>query len=288
MDKPVSKIDRCSIQSVALGLAVFVLSACGGGGSGEPPSAAPITQSSMPRGTAPTAARFVSGVFGGTLRDERDYEVLYVTMGDGVKVGFFGTDWSHAFRFVDYWVSTDSAWTWTSIDGTRSGRFNAGYRGLPAYVDVRFDVTVPSLSGSILAGQLTTTTASFEGGPIQGTSYEFSRPISIAAVVGSWSLVDSAGNPMAVDIAPNGKLNGSYLGCGFKGSVAVSGSENALVVSFDFDASVASCAPALENSTGYRGFAIALPMTSGATRLAFWAGSNDGWNWITFATVGQR
>jgi len=288
-------------------LASLLLTACGGGG--DPSGVSSVTAEDVPPcGIEGSGARVqgcnglrmppppalatstpIVGIFGGTLSDDQPYDLLYVVMRDGTKVGYFGTDWSNSFKFVDYFLSTDSAGSWVSLDGTRGGLINGGYRGEPAFVSATFDMAIPSLSGVITAGQLTTKTVPFSGGAIPGSSYRFDTPATVAAVEGRWELVDQVGNAVAIDVASDGALKGSYRGCSFTGSAKPSdGGENALMLSFDFDQPVASCQPDLENSQGYMGFAIALPMTNGGTRLLMFVGSNAGFDWIVFAAVGQR
>jgi hypothetical protein len=156
-------------------------------------------------------------------------------------------------------------------------------------VAATFDMAIPSLSGVITAGQFTTKTVAFGGGPISGSSYRFDMPATVATVEGRWDLVDQVGNAVAIDVASDGALKGSYRGCSFTGSAMPSdGGQNALTLSFDFDEPVANCQPDLENTINYMGVAIALPMTSGGTRLLIFVGSTVGFDWITFAAVGQR
>ncbi|HEV8210363.1 MAG TPA: hypothetical protein VGP77_09590 [Vicinamibacterales bacterium] len=295
------------LTALSLLLASLLLAACGGS---DPSGVAPVTAEALPPcGIEGSGARVLGctggpqlppppalatstpivGVFGGTLSDDQRYDLLYVVMRDGTKVGYFGTDWSNSFKFVDFWISGDSAGSWVSADGTRSGTFNGFYRGEPAFVAASFDMAIPSLSGVITAGQFTTKTVAFSGGAIPGSSYRFDTPAKVAAVEGTWELVDQVGNAVAINVASDGALKGSYRGCSFTGSAKPSdGGENALMLSFDFDQPVANCQPDLENTQGYRGFAIALPMTSGGTRLLMFVGSNEGFDWIVFAAVGQR
>ena len=274
---------------VALAL---MLGACGGGGSDGTTSAA-AAPAPTPTAPAPPSTKagdpVVLGVFGGTLSDEQEYDLLYVVMHDGTKVGFFGTDWSGSFRLVGSWASYRSTWSWISLDGKQSGMFNGDYRGEPAYVAVSFDMAVPRLSGQVKAGQLTPRTVSFVGGVIPGSGYRFDAPSSLGQAAGPWQLADVAGNPMVLEIAADGGLKGSYRGCSLSGIVKPSeGGENALAIAFDFDQPVATCQPDLENSADYGGFAIALPMDSGGTRLLLHVGSSAGWNWMSVAAVGQR
>jgi hypothetical protein len=234
----------------------------------------------------------IVGVFAGTLSDEREYDLLYVVMRDGTKVGYFGTDWAKSFKFVDSWASDDSPWGWVSTDGLRSGSSNGFYRGEGAFVSASFDMAIPRLSGLITAGQYKTKTVAFGGGAIAGSSYRLDEPASIRAIEGRWELVDSAGNVLAFDIAADGGLTGSYRGCIVSGSTKASdGGENVIVLSFDFGQIEPNCLPNGGNIwgfTGFTGFAIALPMVSGAMRLAVYVRSDSGLESIAIAAVGQR
>jgi hypothetical protein len=280
------------------------LAACGGGGSedgtgsgtnagtggiagtGTGAGAATCAGAAVPGGDA---KKIVSGVFGGTLKDGDNYDLLYVVMRDGTKVGYFGTDGSNTFNFVGSWTSYNPVWGWTSQDGTISRSFNGSYRGEPAYVATKFDMAIPCLSGLITAGQFTTRTATFDGGSIPNSTYVYNAPASVTQVTGAWELTDSAANRMTIDVAADGSLKGAYVGCSLTGSVKPSdGGENALKLSFDFDVPVKNCAPALENASGFNGFAIALPLSTGRTRLLFFAESFDAWNTFGFTAVGQR
>jgi hypothetical protein len=195
-----------------------LLVACGGGDD----SASPVVGQPPARAAATRTLNPIVGVFGGSLGDDQGYDLLYVVREDGTKVGYFGTDWTNSFKFAGYWVSHDAAWSWQSLDGTRSGTFNGAYRGEPAFVSATFDMVAPRLSGLITAGMLTTKTVAFGGGAIPGSSYKFDTPAFVATVAGRWELVDDGGKSVAIDIASDGGVQGNYQGCSVMGSATPS------------------------------------------------------------------
>jgi len=260
-----------NLSGVAIWSLLAALSGCGGGG--DNPIAVPKPVASQ----VPLPRPVVQGVFGGELVDEQAYNLLYVVMGDGTKIGYFGTDWSNEFKLVDTWVSHQGFWGWRSLDGTTSRIFNGGYRGEAALVSTTFDMSVPSLSGVITAGYFTTRTATFSGGSIPMSSYKFNEPASVAPVTGDWDLSTFT----AFNIAADGLLNGSYAGCNFTGSVKPSAKENVLALNFH-------CNPRLAYDGEYTGFVIALPMMAGGTRLFVYAISHSDWEPIQVFGVGQR
>src|SRR5215203_5684689 len=93
---------------------VAILSGCGGGGDNSAGLSNPVSTQT----TAPPRPSLVRGVFGGELKDEQAYDLLYVVLGTGEKIGFFGTGWSNEFRLVGYWSSNEAASSWTSQDRT--------------------------------------------------------------------------------------------------------------------------------------------------------------------------
>jgi hypothetical protein len=261
-----------------IALATF-LGACGGGGDSASPAS--------PARAAPTNS--IAGVFGGSLSDDQGYDLLYVVRRDGTQVGFFGSEWSNSFKLAGYWVSYNNpARFFQHQEPTRTDTSNGLYRGESAFVSTIFDMATPRLSGLIWAGMPTTRTVAFGGGPIAGSSYKFDTPASVGAVEGRWELVDESGNAVAIDIASDGGLKGSYQGCSVAGLVKPSaGGENALIVNFDF-----RCGPdpqPLPLLNGFSGFAIALPMSAGGTRLLIFAQAWGEWDGpSTFVAVGQR
>jgi hypothetical protein len=259
-----------NLSGVAIWSLLAALSGCGGGGDNPIAVPKPVASQVLPRPV-------VQGVFGGELVDEQAYNLLYVVMGDGTKIGYFGTDWSNEFKLVDTWVSHQGFSGWRSLDGTTSRIFNGAYRGEAALVSTTFDMSIPSLSGVITAGYFTTRMVTFSGGSIPMSSYEFNEPASVAPVTGDWDLSTFT----AFNIAADGLLNGSYAGCNFTGSVKPSATENVFALNFH-------CNPRLEYDGGYTGFVIALPMIAGGTRLFVYAISHSEWEAIQVFGVGQR
>jgi hypothetical protein len=257
-------------------LLAVVFAACGGSDD--------TNSMGAPNQAAPTA-KAVAGVFGGTLSDEKEYDLIYVVRGDGTKVGFFGSDWSTSFRLAGAWTSGNHAWSWTSQDGSQRLSFNGHYRGDVALVSTTFDMSVPVLSGSIAAGQPTTRTAAFAGGAIPGSDYKLDAAASLAAVQGRWELADATGSRMTLDIAPDGSLIGSYGGSAFAGSARPSATgENALLLYLDFEP------PDPPNCRcSFNGFAIAIPMVAGTTRMLLQVSASTAWDGdIIYSVSGER
>jgi len=189
---------------IVMMLAVLTqLAACGGGGgedgagSGTNAGAGGIAGTGTGAGAATCAGAavpggdakaIVSGVFGGTLKDDVIFDLLYIVMRDGTKVGYFGTDGSNGFNLAGSWLSTDSVSTMSNPDGTNRRSINGYFRDGGAYVAVKFDMAIPCLSGLITVGNFTTRTATFDGGSIPNSTYVYNAPASVTQVTGAWGI----------------------------------------------------------------------------------------------------
>jgi hypothetical protein len=254
-----------------------LLPACGGGADNQPDASV----AELPVQIAP--AQGPLGVFGGTIARGSESDLLLVVREDGTKLGIYGTITSTAFRIAGYFYSGGD-WRSGSDPTVYNGR-DWGRGGSSVYVNASYDSTTPSLLGTIRS---VTETLSFAGGPIQGSSYNFNMPATVAGVVGSWNLTDEGGQSATLTIAADGSLVGQYQGCSMTGVVQASDSgKNFLKLGLSFN--MASCSNAWYTlDLPHHGFVLAYPLTAGGTQLIMWVETNDGVDFSKVLAAGRR
>jgi hypothetical protein len=269
--RPLTLMQAIRQRALLTVLAAFSLASCGGGGGDlSTPMTTPAPSSAAQAVPAMPGPNLL-GAFGGTITGGTSPDLLFVVRDDGTKLGFYGTNTSAGFSVAGYTYSGAGSWTSGSNPAVYNGR-DWGHGGLSVYVDATYDIAVPSLSGSIRSA---TESVSFAGGPIPGSSYNFSLPASVATVVGSWNMTDEAGHGATLQIAADGSVAGRYQACNLVGAVkpAASGLN---VLSLQLSLDRASCPSRWQTLDGYVGFALAYPMTAGGTQLIVWAETNNG------------
>ena len=144
-------------------LGIALLAACGGDAPVPPP--APEPQSPPPT----VYSTGLSSIYGGTLTGGNAYDIIVVVDSAKVLWGIYGSDASTEFRplgLLRGWQPTTSTSTrYVSTDGdmTAPGSWR------PTKVDLSFDASIPSMSGSVTADL-----ASFSigGGRMPGQGYD--------------------------------------------------------------------------------------------------------------------
>jgi len=167
-------------------LGIALLAACGGDAPVPPP--APEPQSPPPT----VYSTGLSSIYGGTLTGGNAYDIIVVVDSAKVLWGIYGSDASTEFRplgLLRGWQPTTSTSTrYVSTDGdmTAPGSWR------PTKVDLSFDASIPSMSGSVTADL-----ASFSigGGRMPGQGYDPNAQPTLDEIVGNWTLVPNSGRP---------------------------------------------------------------------------------------------
>jgi len=160
--------------------------------------------------------------------------------------------------------------------------------GYGASLALAIDAAAPAVTGS-LHYRDQTATYELSGGAVQGSSYSYDRPASVADAAGAWNLTDLQANNAALSVVPDGGFSGTYQGCTLTGTMKPTWRGVNLM---DLQATLTACPASRTNtlSLPYKGFAVAFPMTVGGTQLLIYATAFDEitWNGDTVVAIGRR
>lgn len=293
---------------------VGMLAACGGGdmpavmatptATTTPPPASPapavITCTPPPEGPPPVASELAAtgrlAAVGGTIAGRADASFILFTKrsiwteGQTLdRVMAYGPDLAASPVISGYIESSLGGYWCSSPDLTPYNGYDYPLQ-THTYLHTTSGSPAPTISGSI---RYPSATYAFSGGPLPGvaSSYLFGQAASIADVAGSWSLHDSQGRALALTVADNGALTGSYRGCTLNGTL---GPDPKIAGQFDlyFEPREIYClGPASANGGAYpwNGLVIAYPLASGGWQMLLWAESTDSWEWHGLAlAIGRR
>jgi hypothetical protein len=228
-----------------------LLAACGGGGGSDGDS-----NGAQPSNLTMDAA--AEGVYGGTLGGSTGSDFQMLALEDGSIWAMYGVQSSTSFSVYGF------------IQG--NGNFGGGKFSSSNIKDFGLS---PALAGTAsgtytaartISGSVTTskTTATLTGGPIPGSTYDYSSPASITTVSGTWSVNLTTGETASITISNTGALGGkSSGGCSFSGTVAPRASgKNVFDMTFKFGAAPCS----LPNQTA-TGIAVSYLLANGKRQL---------------------
>lgn len=281
---------------------MLLLAGCGGGDNSSSGDRAAFPSSNDTAGGRPspcdTPAEGVMttlppGIFGGTIEGQADGAFVLVTRdlwGTGSVDGrlFYGLDMIGPPKVTGV-VAFAPYFGCSSVDRRAgNGRDFALASNDPnqqgVYVFVALDPAVPSLTGSIRTLDGTQPTRRLTGGSIPGSTFDVKARSILADVVGGWAFVEPLGTPNSLAVSNDGKLQGTYRGCSVDGSVQPSVDGSNL---FDVQLNAKPC-EALAWLQDFKGFALAIPLATGSTRLLLWAEANNGIDWRYVLAIGQR
>lgn len=267
-----------------VGLLVGLLMACGGG---DPTSAPPARAPQPATGDAPnvngstvyiqTPSPEVPGVFGGRLERDTNPDFIFVVTDAWDKRLFYGTTSERGFSVAGFMILGGN-W-WTSADPTIYNGRDWG-AGEAVHLQTSHDAAIPSISGTLrFRGD---EPISLSGGPISESTYNYNAAPSLSMLTGSWTLLDTQKRIITVEVQPDGTVS-SEDGCGFSGRIVPDSSGNNL-----FRVSLDAPCFAEQGLSQHEGFALAMPLRSGATQLLFYVEANNGIDWTAVVATGMR
>ena len=261
-------------------LGIALLAACGGDAPVPPP--APEPQSPPPT----VYSTGLSSIYGGTLTGGNAYDIIVVVDSAKVLWGIYGSDASTEFRplgLLRGWQPTTSTSTrYVSTDGdmTAPGSWR------PTKVDLSFDASIPSMSGSVTANL-----ASFNigGGRMPGQGYDPNAQPTLDKIVGNWTLVANSGSPISMNVDASGGITGTAGACSIHASSIRAGDsgKNYYDVTLQFRRDTPlTCMEPYAFFDGVRGFALAYLSRDGGMQLT--VASQIGWDGQFFAAAKRR
>ena len=226
-------------------LACSLLAGCGGGGGSST--------------TTTTSTATAEGVYGGTLSGSTSTAFEALVLENGDIWSLYGTQTASVFSVAGFIQGAG-----TSNNGSFTSSTTKDFGFAPAVagsLNASYDATAKTIAGTFSAGGQT---ATFTGGPIAGSLYDYTAPASLTTVAGPWSTTSATGETITIDVAANGALTAATSsGCNFTGTVTPRPSgKNVFNVSLTFG--VAPCALAGQTATG---IALAYPLAGGLTQL---------------------
>ena len=218
------------------------LTACGGGGG----SSAPATTSA-------------EGVYGGSMTGSSSPAFQLLVLENGQFWTLYGTQTVSQFSVAGFTQGNGTATgsTFTSSDAKDFG-FAPASAGT---VNATFDATAKTIAGTFKVGAQT---ATFTGGPVPGSLYNYTIAASLTNIAGAWSVASSSGETVALNVAANGTFTAAgNSGCNFTGAITPRPSgKNVFNTTMIFGP--APCA--LPNQTA-SGIALSYPLANGRTQL---------------------
>lgn len=237
------------MKILAIALSALTLAACGGGGGGSTPAA------------APPPATSAEGVYGGTLSGTSNSAFQMLVLENGDFWTLYGSSTASAFGvtgFVQGSATTNAINSTITAANAKDFGFSPAIAGT---VSATYSATAKTINGTFTS---TAGNATFNGGPIAGSLYNYSTPASLATVAGVWSTTALTGESISLNIAANGSFTaGGTSGCSFSGTVTPrSSGKNVFNVALTFGA-----APCALSGQAASGIALTYPLTNGKTQL---------------------
>lgn len=232
-----------SAASFAVVCLTAVLASCGGGGS---------TDSS---GATTSDAE---GVYGGTISGGASPEFQLLVLPDGSYWSMYGRRVANKFL-----VSGFIQGTGTTANGTFSSTNAKDFGLFPAVsgsINATYNTAAQTISGTTTSA---TGSASFSGGPISGSLYNYKTAADLASISGNWNGANIGGETVVITVSTSGAVIASSSGgCNATGTVTPrSDSRNVFTIAL-----LQGNGCALQGQT-VRGIVLVYPLASGATQL---------------------
>lgn len=234
---------RSAFTWLAALAAAGLLSACGGGGDDSP------------SGTG--GAAITEGAYGGTITGGSASAFQMLVLDSGEVWAMYGVQGASSFAVSGFVQGTINA---SNGSFTSSGMKDFGTTPATTATVSGTYTSAPAISGNWTAAGVT---ATFSGGPIAGSTYNYNTAAAVSSVAGAWNLTSIYGDSVALTIQSNGSFSADDgTGCIVSGSLSPRpGGKNVFNVSVTFGA---GCNP--PGATG-SGIAVAYPLNNGQTQL---------------------
>lgn len=234
-----------------------LLAACGGGGGGDASSSA----SGANNQTVVTSFTEGSYIGTSTSTDNSSFNLLILENGQYWEI--YGTQTTAGFSIAGLiqGTSTASNGNFSSPDAKDFGATPAR----SATIAGTYNTTAKTITGKFIIPSLSLN-IDFSAGPDTATLYNYATPAKLSTLTGAWTLTDTSGENLTVNIADSGAFTGTYAtGCTVSGTVATRASgKNVFNTTMQFGPAPCS----LPNQTA-SGIAVAYPLASGQTQAIF-------------------
>lgn len=232
--------------SVSVFLACVALAGCGGGS--DSPAVTPVV-------VGPSA----EGVYGGTITGAQSSGFQLLVLENGDFWTLYGTQTSNQFL-----VSAIIQGSGTSNNGSFTSSNVKDFGVTPALagtLKATYDATAKTIAGTVTAG---TDTATFKGGPIADSLYNYTTAASLTNIAGSWATTSTSGESVNVNIAAAGTFTAvGSSGCKFSGTVTPRASGKNV---FDTKMTFGPAPCGIPGQTA-SGIALSYPLASGEMQL---------------------
>ncbi len=171
-------------QFIVAIICALSISACGGGSSSESPNVAGAT---------------AEGVYAGSINGGASTAFQLLVLENGDFWSLYGTQTANSFIVAGFvqgsGVSNNG--TFTSTNSRDFGLTPA----LAVNTNATYNPTLKAISGTLSAGGNSVT---FNGGPIQGSPYDYNLPASLATASSLLNTTSLSGENVAINVAANG------------------------------------------------------------------------------------
>lgn len=233
-------------------LSVITLAACGGGGGGGTTAVA-----------VPVTANAAEGVYGGTMSGTASSAFQMLVLENGDFWTMYGSSNGSVFGvagFVQGSAATNAANSTITATNTKDFGFSPAIAGT---VSASFNPTAKTIAGTFTS---TVGTATFNGGPIAGSLYNYSTPAVPSSITGAWATTSTSGERVAINVAANGAFTAlGSSGCSFSGTVTPRASGKNV---FNTVMTFGSAPCGLPNQSA-SGIAIVYPLANGQSQAVF-------------------
>lgn len=271
------------------------LPACGGGGSDAPAAIPAQAVVVVPAPPPSILGKGLVGPIGGSLSGLHVADIIVVVTADqpfgGPQFwGIYGSNAADDFKPAGLLVSWNSpsvtparlvgqAWSWGegTWDWSKGGTLS---------LDLSVDSTGAWGSGTVTAAEGVSTLVA-SSTPVAG--YRFVSPSPLGVVLGRWELLTSQNRTLSIDIAADGRINGTSGPCALVDSVIspIANAEGAYTIRMRFRAGNLACNEPHGASDGVYGVAVVYTMPGGkGTQLVL--GAHNGWDPVYLAAAGKR
>lgn len=245
------------MKFLAITLSALSLAACGGG-DGEDTSA-PTTSTTAT--TASTSSP--EGVYGGTMTGTNNSAFQLLMLENSEFWAMYGTSTASAFLANGFVQGSGTANTSNSTYTSANSKDFGFSPGVAGTISATYNAIAKTIAGTFTAAA---GTATFSGGPIAGSLYNYNTPAALSSITGAWSTISSTGESVAINVTAGGTFAAvGSSGCKFSGTVAPRASgKNVFNTTMTFGA--APCSLAGQTATG---IALAYPLANGKTQAIF-------------------
>jgi hypothetical protein len=226
---------------------------------------------STPPPPIPAVTPVAQGAYAGTLTGSASKNFEFLMLDNNQFWSLYGTETSTGFVVTGFLQGSLNT---VGIGGISASQLAWDYGfnpAAPVTAVVGYNPASQTLSGTVSSAAAGA--ATFSGGPIPGSLYNYNTPAVLTTIAGTWTLSSLAGESIVLNVTPStGSFTASSSGgCNFVAFIGPrSSGKNVFDVSLTFGA--APCALPNQKASG---IALAYPLATGKTQLIVTAIDNN-------------